>query len=84
MKDKVMYFIIRVLVGAIITTSGFLIYNKCLKSSTPENIEMNQNENIGEPPTGGNNMEEPPEKPDSSNDEKPPAKPDSNNSNSNT
>lgn len=31
MKEKIMYLIIGVLIGAIVTTSGFLIYNKTTK-----------------------------------------------------
>lgn len=33
MKEKIMYLIIGVLIGAIVTTSGFLIYNKTTKTN---------------------------------------------------
>ncbi len=58
MKDKILTFIIGVLVGAIITTSGFLVYEKL-------------NTNKGDMPNGerpqmmeNQNGEAPPEKPD--------------------
>ena len=56
MKDKILTFIVGFLVGAIITTMGFLIYNKVIgnNSKQPEMMQMN----------GNGNMEEPPEKPD--------------------
>ncbi len=58
MKNKILTFIIGVLVGAIITTAGFLIYEK-----------VNNNRNSmpsGERPQmmEGENGETPPEKPD--------------------
>ena len=67
MKDKIIMFIIGILVGAIISTGAFYIYTtttvKCDCSN--QNIGMN----------GG----EPPEKPDGENGE-PPEKPNDNNS----
>jgi len=79
MKDKVLIFIIGLLLGAIITTSGFLIYKNANKNTKQmPNVERMQ---MMEKPDG-----EPPEMP---NGETPPSKPDGNggthggNSNSN-
>lgn len=79
MKEKVLPFIIGVLVGAIIATTGFLIYSKMISSNN--NPQMNQGGQIGTPPEKKNGeMETPPEKPDGDNGSEPPAKPeDSNN-----
>lgn len=93
MKDKIMCLIIGVLIGAIITTCGFLIYNKSLSnnSTQPETTQMNENgqmqppsnDNMGEPPAkpDGEEQVEPPAKPDGDNNEEPPAKPEDSNSN---
>ena len=76
MKDKIMYLIIGILIGAIIATAGFLIYNKSNSNNTTTNetVQMSPNGQMGEPPSG-NNMGEPPAKPDGDNGEEPPAKP---------
>ena len=81
MKDKIIVLIIGILIGAIITTCGFLIYNKSLSNNVaqPEMMQMNGNGQSG-PPSNGN-IGEPPEKPDGDNGEEPPAKPDDSNSN---
>ena len=52
MKDKILVFIIGLLVGAIIVVSGFLIYNKTISnnSSQPEMMQMNGNGQMGESP----------------------------------
>ena len=79
MKNKILTFIIGVLVGAIITTTGFLIYEK-----------VNNNSNSmprGERPQmmEGENGETPPEKPDGEqeqNDGTPPEMPSKTNSSS--
>lgn len=67
MKEKIMYLIIGVLIGAIVTTSGFLIYNKTTKNTKINERNMS---NMGEPPSMDNsdnlNMSEPPTKPDGS------------------
>lgn len=81
MKEKIMYLIIGVLIGAIVTTSGFLIYNKTTKNTKINERNMS---NMGEPqarPDGDNsemwgppsidnsdnsNMSELPTKPDGS------------------
>lgn len=63
MKDKILVFIIGLLVGAVITASGFLVYEK-----NNQNTTQNQNQNqvqmqMMEMPDG----ETPPEKPDGEN-----------------
>ena len=71
MKNKILTFIIGLLVGAIIATAGFLIYSKSVKNnlSQPgmgENGQMMQPGNMGEmlEKPDGTNGEEPPEKPE--------------------
>lgn len=81
MKEKIMYLIIGVLIGAIVTTSGFLIYNKINKSTKTNERNMSNmgepqarpdgdNSEMGEPPSMDNsdnsNMSESPSKPDGS------------------
>lgn len=80
MKEKILTFIIGFLVGAIVATSGFLIYSKTIadNSKQPEMMKMNGNEQIGQP---SKNMEEPPEKPSGDNSEEPPTKPEEVNNN---
>ena len=75
MKNKILTFIIGVLVGAIIATTGFLIYNKLTTkdSNQPEMMQMNGNGQMMQP---SGDMEEPPEKPSGDNGEEPPTKPD--------
>ncbi len=81
MKDKIIFLIIGILIGAIITTGGFLIYNKSLSNNVaqPEMMQMNGNGQIG--PPSNDNMGEPPAKPDGENGEEPPARPEDLNSN---
>ncbi len=81
MKDKILTFIIGVLVGAIITTSGFLVYEKLNtnKSDMPngERPQMMEKQN----------GETPPEKPDGDQGQMggtPPEMPSNTNSNSNS
>ena len=62
MKDKIVLFIIGVLVGAIISTGSFYIYTKTINSCDCTNTNMMMDGN------------EPPEKPDGETGE-PPAKP---------
>lgn len=52
MKNKILYLIIGFLVGAIVTTSAFLIYHKTLETNSKgqEMRQMNENGNMGEPP----------------------------------
>ncbi len=68
MKDKILIFIIGLLVGAIITASGFLIYQKTNKNNiqTPNGEQMQMMEKTdGKEPPQMPNGETPPEKPDS-------------------
>jgi hypothetical protein len=95
MKSKILTLIIGILIGAIITTIGFLIYNKTVaqNSNQPEMMQMDGNGQMGNP-SNGNNGEAPtkpdgddgetPTKPDGDNGEEPPAKPDEANSNTNS
>ena len=59
MKNRILTFIIGVLVGAIITTAGFLIYSKSINKNQMNMIF----ENNGQMQRPGGNMGEPPEKP---------------------
>ena len=79
MKDKIMYFIIGILIGSIMTTTGFLIYNKTLKNlKEQQTMQMDENNQMQAP--SGENMGQPPAKPEGDNGEEPPAKPNQNNS----
>ena len=63
MKNRILTFIIGVLTGAIITTTGFLMYNKVINNNTKqyERNPINQNGQM-QPPN--ENLEEPPTKPE--------------------
>lgn len=74
MKDKFFIFIIGLLLGAVITAACFLVYEKVYNNSIPFNDGKRME--MMEIPDG----EEPPEKPDNSNDEKRPGLPSENNS----
>lgn len=52
MKNRILTFIIGILVGAIVATAGFLIYSKSInKNVNPnERMPMQQNGEMGEPP----------------------------------
>ncbi len=78
MKDKILLFIIGVLVGALISTGGFLIYTNVTKSDTCTNQPMQMRDENGfgrmrnngerpEMPNGENG--EPPEPPTEQNKE---------------
>lgn len=71
MKEKILTFIIGFLVGAIIATTGFLIYSKTIANNVtqPEMMQMNGNGQMGEPPEkpSVDNGEQPPTKPEESN-----------------
>lgn len=81
MKDKLITLIIGILIGAIITTAGFLIYNKFFVETQSGEMGMEQNGDMGEAPDGdmgeapdgmgGGDGEEPPEMPDGENGEAP-------------
>ena len=77
MKNKVLSFIIGVLVGAIVATAGYYFYAKNIEATSNQNGNgMQGMENMQEPPEMNGNMT-PPEKPDGNNDQgEPPAKPD--------
>lgn len=83
MKEKILPFIIGILVGAIIATAGFLIYSKTVanNSSQPEMMQMNGNGQMG---GQQGSMSEPPEKPDGDNGSEPPTKPEETNNNTNS
>jgi len=57
MKNRILTFIIGILIGAIITTSGFLIYNKYIDNNQNEMMKPFKNNGQMEPPNG--NMGEP-------------------------
>ena len=84
MKEKIMIFIIGLLVGAVIATGSFFVYSKVTTCNTTNNSQIGMPG--GNPPSmsnGQNNNGEPPEKPDGENGE-PPEKPsDSTNQDSN-
>lgn len=83
MKEKILTFIIGLLIGAVITTLGFLIYNKTVanNSNQPEMMQMKENEQKeGQQP---GSMEQPPEKPDGDNSVEPQKKPEETNKNTN-
>lgn len=63
MKNKILILIIGILIGAIITTSAFLIYNKAVvkKPKEQETMRMDGNGQM-QPPSNGN-MGEPPQVP---------------------
>ena len=74
MKDKIMLFIIGVLVGAVISTGIFFVYTKAItcNSNNTQQTQMNG----GTPPSmpGGDNNQsnsngQPPEKPSDSNEQ---------------
>ena len=72
MKDKILVFIIGLLIGAVVTASGFLVYEKNNKN-TAQNQTQNQGQMMERP-----NGETPPEMPDG---QTPPEKPDGENNN---
>ena len=75
MKDKILIFLIGLLVGAVITASGFLIYEKTNKTTNQmpngERMQMMERPDGETPPEKPDGMEdneerpEPPEKNDS-------------------
>lgn len=86
MKDKIVFLIIGILIGAIIATTGFFIYNKSVSNNNSNQMQMfepNGNGQMGEPPSNGD-MGEPPAKPDGDDGSQPPTKPEDSNNNSNS
>jgi gas vesicle protein len=80
MKEKILTLVIGILIGAIITTAGFLIYNKSVSSTQPEMMKNMDKGQMDKPQNGDNG--EAPTKPDGDNGEEPPAKPDDTETNS--
>jgi Na+/H+ antiporter NhaC len=70
MKGKVLTLIIGILIGAIIATAGFLIYNNVTKDSNqPEMMQMDNNGQMKDFSGGENSdSETPPSKPDGEDD----------------
>ena len=67
MKDKIIFFIIGILTGAVISTGAFYVYTTTNdKSNSNENTQMNGGQ-PPEMPSGQNGQ--PPEKPSDSNNE---------------
>lgn len=68
MKEKILPFIIGVLVGGIIVTIGFLAYSKSVCNNANSN-PLNPGGQMGQPPEkpNGDNGSEPPTKPENSN-----------------
>ena len=88
MKDKIMLFIIGVLVGSVISTGIFYIYTIANSSESSNNTQMSEGMPNGGPPGMSNGQMpdgEPPEKPsgDFDGNGQPPEKPDESNSQSN-
>lgn len=86
MKNKILTLIIGILIGAIIATAGFYLYEKNTKSNENENY-MPQGEMM-KPNESGDNQGTPPEKPSDDNNSDgnsntPPEKPSDNGSSSN-
>lgn len=77
MKDKILVFIIGLLIGAILATGGFLIYEK----NSTSNTQIQSQDGGKMQPPDGNSMGEPPAKPDGDSNtmQEPPAKPAENN-----
>ena len=62
MKNRILTFIIGILVGAILATAGFLIYSKTINKNINQNERMPFEKN-GQMERPNGNMGEPPEKP---------------------
>ena len=63
MKNRILTFIIGILVGAILATAGFLIYSKTINKNINPNERM-PFENKGQMQRPNGEMGEPPAKPD--------------------
>ena len=82
MKEKILPFIIGLLLGAILATGGFLIYSKSVNNNNQNMSQMN--DGMGNPPDKPSvEMGEPPEKPGGDNGSEPPEKPSETPQNSN-
>ena len=75
MKEKILLFVIGVLVGAVIATGAFYIYSKNTNNCSSNNTQMNggqppemPNEQNGQPPEMPNGQGgQPPQKPEENN-----------------
>lgn len=63
MKNRILTFIIGILIGSIITTIGFLIYSKSINKNIKQNERLPMNQN-GQMQLPNENMGEPPQKPE--------------------
>jgi gas vesicle protein len=54
MKDNIMMFIIGFLVGAIISSAGFMIYSNVSSNKVNNNQEFRMNDRMGQPPQDDN------------------------------
>ena len=80
MKEKIMLSIIGLLLGAVIATGAFYVYNKSTSCNTSSTQQMMQGDNPPSMPS--NNNGEPPEKPEGETGE-PPEKPSNDNNQNN-
>ena len=62
MKNRILTFIIGILVGAILATAGFFIYSKSINKNQNEMMKTFENNGQMQRPNG--NMGEPPAKPE--------------------
>ena len=77
MKEKIMIFLIGLLLGAVMATGAFYIYSKNNSNCSSNNTQIN----MGQPPEMGNGTQ-PPAKPDGDNSQ-PPEMPNNNNAENN-
>lgn len=73
MKNKILILIISILIGAVLTSIGFYIYQKN-NTNTNGGPDFSQNGEMSQMPNGGNGQP-PPDKPSGDNSEPPPKKP---------
>lgn len=73
MKNKILILIIGILIGAVLTSIGFYIYQKN-NTNTNGGPDFSQNGEMPQMPNGGNGQT-PPDKPSGDNSETQPAKP---------
>lgn len=99
MKEKILTLVIGILIGAILATGGFLIYNKTNSKNNvnhrgerPQMMQNGNGDGMRTPPNmqngsnqgNGNNMETPPEKPSDDNQSSQSTPPDMQSNNSQT
>lgn len=73
MKNKILILIIGILIGAVVTSTIFYIYQKN-NTNTNGGPDFSQNGEMSQMPNGGNGQT-PPDKPSGDNSETPPEKP---------